>query len=200
MKQYMISLPDPDLAYLVEGSREFDNYIRDLLWCQDYAKQNRIEMMDRVMSALSKILCLYGGAIKRLTQVNCHHNYTEKEHHYGKNVWLTRKGAVRARVEDYGIIPGSMGTRSYIVKGKGNKESFCSCSHGAGRTMSRTQAKRVFSNADLIEQTQGVECRKDDGVLDEIPGAYKDIDKVMANQSDLVEIVAELKQIMCIKG
>ncbi|MEO5344731.1 MAG: RtcB family protein, partial [Gammaproteobacteria bacterium SHHR-1] len=132
--------------------------------------------------------------------INCHHNYVEKEHHYSANVWVTRKGAIRAREGDLGIIPGSMGTRSYIVRGRGNPESFCSCSHGAGRKMSRTQAEKQFSPADLERQTQGVVCRKDKGVLDEIPGAYKDIDQVMANQADLVEVVHTLKQVVCVKG
>ena len=135
-----------------------------------------------------------------LMEVNCHHNYAEREHHFGHQVIVTRKGAVRARQDDMGIIPGSMGARSYIVRGRGNPESYHSCSHGAGRRMSRGQAKRTFSVQDLQRQTAGVECRKDVGVLDEIPGAYKDIDQVMANQADLVEVVAELKQILCVKG
>mgnify|MGYP001576197243 CR=1 FL=1 len=132
--------------------------------------------------------------------VNCHHNYVEREHHYGRNVWVTRKGAVRARVGDYGIIPGSMGARSFIVKGKGNPESFMSCSHGAGRAMSRTAAKKLFTLEDHAKATEGVECRKDAGVLDETPGAYKDIMDVMAAQSDLVEVVATLHQVICVKG
>lgn len=199
MKQYMISLPDPDLAYFVEETPQFSDYIYDLHWCQAYAFQNRIEMMARVMKDLAYAVN-DREPVPRLMEVNCHHNYTEKEHHYGKNVWVTRKGAVRARTDDFGIIPGSMGTRSYIVKGLGNEEAFCSCSHGAGRRMSRTAAKKQFSLEDLAAQTAGVECRKDDGVLDEIPGAYKDIDQVMENQKDLVTVVAQLKQIMCIKG
>lgn len=132
--------------------------------------------------------------------INCHHNYVEKENHFGKNLWVTRKGAIRARVGDLGIIPGSMGQRSFIVRGKGNPESYCSCSHGAGRKMSRAAARKTFTLADLRAQTEGVECRKDDDVLDEIPGAYKDIDVVMDNQSDLVEIVHTLKQVLCVKG
>jgi tRNA-splicing ligase RtcB (3'-phosphate/5'-hydroxy nucleic acid ligase) len=132
--------------------------------------------------------------------VNCHHNYVARESHFGKNVYVTRKGAVRAREGDMGIIPGSMGARSFIVRGKGNPESFCSCSHGAGRRMSRGAAKKQFTLADMAAQTAGVECRKDADVIDEIPGAYKDIDEVMANQSDLVEVVAELKQVLCVKG
>jgi tRNA-splicing ligase RtcB len=132
--------------------------------------------------------------------VNCHHNYVDRENHFGANVWVTRKGAIRAREGDLGIIPGSMGAKSYIVRGKGNPESFCSCAHGAGRRMSRTAAEKQFKPADLEAQTQGVVCRKDKGVLDEIPGAYKDIDQVMANQSDLVEVVHTLKQVVCVKG
>ena len=200
MKKMFIDLPDPDLAYFVEKTRDFDHYINDLNWCQDYAKQNRVEMMNLVMKDLSHAMGFEGAPLKRLLEVNCHHNYTDRENHFGENVWVTRKGAVRARLEDFGIIPGSMGTKSYIVKGKGLVDSFCSCSHGAGRRMSRTQAKREFTKEDLIKQTEGVECRKDIDVLDEIPGAYKDIDVVMKNQEDLVEIVATLKQIMCIKG
>ncbi len=144
---------------------------------------------------------LTGGKPTRpLLEVNCHHNYAEKETHFGESVYVTRKGAVRARENDYGIIPGSMGTKSYIVKGKGNPESFCSCSHGAGRLFSRNKAKLQFTLDDLIAQTAGVECRKDPDLIDEIPGAYKPIDRVMANQSDLVEIVATLKQVLCVKG
>ena len=153
--------------------------------------------MGLVKYAVSRVT---GFDLEEFFVVNCHHNYTEMENHYKSNVWVTRKGAVRAREGDYGIIPGSMGTKSYIVKGKGVQESFCSCSHGAGRRMSRTQARKEFTKEDLAKQTEGVECRKDGGVLDEIPGAYKDIDQVMENQKDLVEVVAELKQIMCIKG
>lgn len=132
--------------------------------------------------------------------INCHHNYVEKENHFGRNLWVTRKGAIRARKGDLGIIPGSMGQRSYIVRGKGNEESYCSCSHGAGRKMSRSKARKVFTVEDLKEQTQGVECNKTDAVLDEIPGAYKSIDEVMANQTDLVEVVHTLKQVLCVKG
>jgi len=200
MKQMFIGLPDPDLAYLAQGTAEFDNYIYDLEWCQDYAAQNRREMMERVLKDLSYAVHGEPDAITTDIKVNCHHNYASRENHYGENVIVTRKGAVRAREGDLGIIPGSMGTRSYIVKGLGNPESFCSCSHGAGRRMSRGEAKRTFTLQDLAAQTAGVECRKDEGVLDEIPGAYKSIDEVMANQTDLVEVLHELKQIMCIKG
>lgn len=200
MKQMFINLPDPDLSYFVEHTPEFDNYIRDVMWCQDYARENREEMMRRVLKDLSYAIFNEDGKVQKLMEVNCHHNYVDREHHYGENVLVTRKGAVRARLGDLGIIPGSMGTRSYIVSGKGNQESFCSCSHGAGRRLSRGAAKKAFTVEDLAQQTAGVECRKDEGVLDEIPGAYKDIDKVMENQSDLVEVVAVLKQICCIKG
>jgi tRNA-splicing ligase RtcB len=141
-----------------------------------------------------------GKTTKALLAVNCHHNYAEQEVHFGESVVVTRKGAVRARTQDYGIIPGSMGAKSYIVRGKGNADSYCSCSHGAGRTMSRTKAKRQFTLDDLIQQTEGVECRKDNGVLDEIPGAYKPIEAVMHSQDDLVEVVATLKQVVCVKG
>ena len=200
MKKMFISLPDKDLAYYVENTPEYDTYMYDLSWAQDYAMFNREEMMDKVLTVISSALGLEQKHPEVITSINCHHNYATKENHYGENVLVTRKGAVRARQGDFGIIPGSMGTRSYIVKGKGNSESFCSCSHGAGRRMSRTKAKETFTVDDLIQQTQGVECRKDVGVLDELPSAYKNIDVVMENQKDLVEIVAELKQFMCIKG
>jgi len=192
-------LPDPDLAYFVTGTAEFQRYWHDLQWAQDYARQNRDVMMSRLLRIVEKHL---GGGkkTKPLLSVNCHHNYAEQEQHYGENVYVTRKGAVRATKEDYGIIPGSMGAKSYIIKGKGNRESYCSCSHGAGRLMSRSQAKQQFSLDDLIAQTNGVECRKDQGILDEIPGAYKPIDQVMAQQQDLVEVVATLKQVVCVKG
>jgi tRNA-splicing ligase RtcB len=200
MKQMFIGLPDPDLAYFAQGTQEFQNYVADVEWCQEYALQNRREMMERVIKDLSHAVYRENGKVEVDFKVNCHHNYLAKENHFGENVLVTRKGAVRARQGDLGIIPGSMGTRSYIVKGLGNEESFCSCSHGAGRRMSRGAAKRAFTVKDLEVQTAGIECRKDDGVLDEIPGSYKDIDEVMANQSDLVEILYELKQILCIKG
>lgn len=200
MKQMFIHLPDPDLAYFAQGTQDFTNYVNDVEWCQEYAAQNRREMMERVLKDLSYAVYNQDGMINVDFKVNCHHNYLAKEHHYGENVIITRKGAVRARQGDLGIIPGSMGTRSYIVKGLGCDESFHSCSHGAGRKLSRGAAKRAFTVKDLEAQTAGIECRKDEGVLDEIPGAYKDIDVVMANQTDLVEILHELRQIMCIKG
>jgi len=192
-------LPDPDLAYFVSGTPEFAAYWRDLQWAQNYARVNRDVMMARFKRVVEKHVA-GGKPFKPLLEVNCHHNYAEKEVHFGEDVYVTRKGAVRARTEDYGIIPGSMGAKSFIVKGKGHAESYCSCSHGAGRLMSRNKAKNYFSLDDLIEQTKGVESRKDTGVLDEIPGAYKPIDEVMNNQADLVEIVATLKQVVCVKG
>lgn len=201
MKQYFIDLPDPDLAYLTQQTPEFKEYMTDLMWAQDYARANRDEMMDRVIKQLgfhqTGQLDVDG---KDWFRVDCHHNYTAWENHGGTNVMVTRKGAVSAKEGEWGIIPGSMGTKSYIVRGKGNPESFCSCSHGAGRRMSRTKARATFTLADLAAQTAGVECLKTDSVLDEIPGAYKDIDVVMANQADLVTPVHELKQLLCVKG
>ena len=196
-KRYFIDLPDPQLAYLAMGTPEFGAYWETMRWCQDYALKNRERMLLDVITAVQVVTA---QTVDFDEKVNCHHNYIGQENHFGRNVWVTRKGAVRARTGDMGIIPGSMGTRSYIVRGLGNPESFCSCSHGAGRRMSRTEAKRRFQVADLIEQTMGVECRKDAGVIDEIPGSYKDIDAVMANQTDLVEIVATLKAVLCVKG
>jgi len=194
-----IPLPDKDLAFLPEGSETFADYVDAVDWAQRFAMENREVMMAAVLKAMkkSKVLPRFQTDLEA---VNCHHNYVEKEHHYGKDVWVTRKGAVRAGDGELGIIPGSMGARSYIVRGKGNPESFCSCSHGAGRVMSRTQAKRTFTLKDHREATRGVECRKDKDVLDETPGAYKDIDAVMAAQSDLVEVVHTLKQVVCVKG
>jgi tRNA-splicing ligase RtcB len=197
MKKMFVSLPDPDLAYFAAETPEYDAYLRDLLWAQDYALMNREIMMARVLDQVGRSL---GIEPKAELSVNCHHNFAVPETHFGREVMVTRKGAVRARKGDMGIIPGSMGTKSYIVRGKGEPESFDSCSHGAGRAMSRTAARKRFTEADLRRQTEGVECRKDEGVVDEIPGAYKPIEEVMANQSDLVEIVAELKQVLCVKG
>ncbi|OKH53593.1 RNA-splicing ligase RtcB [Calothrix sp. HK-06] len=193
------NLPDPDLAYFIAGTPEFEAYWRDLQWAQEYAKVNRDVMMARFKRIIEKHLA--GGKVtKPLLEVNCHHNYAEKEVHFGEEVIVTRKGAVRAQQNDFGIIPGSMGAKSYIVKGKGCAESFCSCSHGAGRLLSRNKAKNVYTLDDLIKQTEGVECRKDEEVLDEIPGAYKPIEQVMNQQTDLVEVVATLKQVVCVKG
>lgn len=193
------TLSDPDLAYFVEGTAEFDHYWRDLQWAQEYALYNREVMMTRVQQVIAKHLT-GGKPFKVLMSVNCHHNYAERETHYGEEVYVTRKGAVRARVDDLGIIPGSMGAKSYIVRGKGNFESYCSCSHGAGRQMSRTKAKKTYTLDDFVAQTAGVECRKEEQFIDEIPAAYKPIEQVMANQADLVEVVATLKQVLCVKG
>lgn len=199
--EHLKDLADPDLAYLAEGTAEFDAYWRDLQWAQSYAMKNREIMMARTLRAVAKVLLGdWRTPVAPVMSVNCHHNYAEREKHFGENVIVTRKGAVRATTHDYGIIPGSMGARSFIVRGKGDADSFHSCSHGAGRRMSRTQAKKQFTEADVIAQTEGVECRKDKGVIDEIPSAYKDIQQVMDDQSDLVEIIAELKQVCCVKG
>ena len=197
MERWMIQLPDRDLAYFPEGAEHFDDYVEAVQWAQDYAMQNRQSMLDLVLAALARHLPAFSVSTE---VVNCHHNYVARENHYGADVWVTRKGAIRAREGDWGIVPGSMGTRSYIVRGKGNPESFCSSAHGAGRRMSRTAAEKQFTPADLVRQTAGVICRKDPGVLDEIPSAYKDIDQVMANQSDLTEILHTLKQLVCVKG
>lgn len=189
-------LPDKDLAVFLAGTPEMKAYRHDLFWAQEYALLNREVMLERYKNEIKKMF----PQAKFEEAILCHHNYVSEETHFGENVMVTRKGAIRAQSGDMGIIPGSMGTKSYIVKGKGNAEAFNSASHGAGRVMSRGQAKRTFTLDDLKEQTKGIECRKDEAVLDEIPGAYKDIDVVMANQEDLVEIVAQLKQVMCIKG
>jgi tRNA-splicing ligase RtcB len=192
-----LQLPDRDLAYFPEGAKHFDDYVEAVGWAQDYARANREEMMELVLEAMHRHLPPFEATDEA---VNCHHNYVERETHYGEPVWLTRKGAIRARSGELGIIPGSMGARSYIVRGKGATESFHSCAHGAGRLMSRNAAQKKFSIKDLEAQTHGVICRKDKGVIDEIPGAYKNIDEVMANQSDLVDVVHTLKQIICVKG
>lgn len=190
-------LPDQDLAWLDEGTPEFDSYIEAMHWAQDYARFNRDTMMNLVLAALRHKI----PKMKVVGEViNCHHNFTSLEEHFGEKIWVTRKGAVSANLGQMGIIPGSMGAKSFIVSGKGHADAYCSCSHGAGRKMSRNQAKKLFTALDLETQTLGVECRKDIDVLDEIPGAYKDIDQVMAAQSDLVEIVHALKQVLCIKG
>jgi len=199
MRKWMINLPDADLAYLPQGTDHFDDYVGAVHWAQDYALLNRQLMMQNIIAAVrnSGLVPAFDATLEA---VNCHHNYVTWEHHYGENVLITRKGAVRAREGDMGIIPGSMGARSYIVRGKGNPESFSSCSHGAGRAMSRTEAKRRFSVADHIAATAGVECRKDEDVIDETPMAYKPIDAVMEAQKDLVEIVHTLRQVVCVKG
>ena len=197
MERASIDLPDKDLAYLAEGSELFDDYVEAVGWAQEYALINREVMMERVLGVLEEHFSDFalGGVA-----VNCHHNYVARERHFGADVWLTRKGAIRACEGELGIIPGSMGTRSYIVRGKGNRDSFNSCSHGAGRRMSRRAARKAFSMADHAKATEGVECRKDADVIDETPGAYKDIDAVMAAQTDLAEVVHTLKQIVCVKG
>jgi tRNA-splicing ligase RtcB len=197
MKKHFINLPDRDLAYLVEGTERFDDYVEAMHWAQDYAAENRRAMMDAVLRVLREELRAFElGAVA----VNCHHNYTARETHFGEDVLVTRKGAVRAGRGELGIIPGSMGARSYIVRGLGNPESFESCSHGAGRTMSRTEARKRFTVDQHVAATEGVECRKDADVIDETPAAYKDIDAVMEAQRDLVEIVHTLKQVVCVKG
>lgn len=190
-------VPDKDLSYFAEGSTSFDDYVEAVEWAQAYAYENRREMMRLILEAIRPLLPSF-----QLTKeaINCHHNYVSQEQHDGENLLITRKGAIRAGKDELGIIPGSMGARSYIVRGKGHPDSFCSCSHGAGRKMSRNKAKHLFNQQDLIQQTQGIECRKDAGVIDEIPAAYKDIDQVMAQQSDLIEVVHTLKQVLCIKG
>ena len=192
-------LPAPDLAYFIQGTPEFAAYWKDLKWAQAYAMKNREIMMARLIRVFNKMFN-HRQPFKPEIAVNCHHNYVALEEHYGERVFVTRKGAINAAPGVYGIIPGSMGAKSFIVQGRGLAESFSSCSHGAGRKMSRGAAKRAFTKDDLARQTQGVECRKDVGVLDEIPGAYKDIKAVMRNQSDLVKIVAEIKQVVCVKG
>lgn len=198
MQRWFINLPDADLAYIPEGSELFSDYLNAVHWAQDFARVNRELMMSAALGALSRAIpkaftCDCGA-------VNCHHNYVSHENHFGQNVLVTRKGAVRARVDDLGIIPGSMGAKSFIVRGKGNPDSFCSCSHGAGRSMSRAEARRRFTMADHAAATAGVECRKDEEVIDETPAAYKDIDAVMAAQADLVSIEHTLRQVVCVKG
>jgi tRNA-splicing ligase RtcB len=190
-------VPDRDLAFFLEGEPLFDDYVEAVGWGQDYARANREVMMARVLMALRAHLKPFTTA---KSAVNCHHNYVVKERHFGADVYVTRKGAVRAGEGELGIIPGSMGAKSFIVRGKGNEASFHTCSHGAGRKMSRTAAKERFTVEDHIRDTAHVECRKDAGVIDETPRAYKDIDSVMSAQSDLVEIVHTLKQVVCVKG
>ena len=198
MRRWFINLPDEDLAYIPEGSEEFGDYWHAVRWAQDFAAANREIMLRTVVSAIGRVLDR-DVQLSSLV-VNCHHNYVAKENHFGQNVWVTRKGAVRAREGDMGIIPGSMGARSFIVRGKGQPDSFHSCSHGAGRTMSRAEARRRITIEDHEKATSGVECRKDADVIDESPAAYKDIDAVMNAQTDLVDIVHELRQVVCVKG
>ncbi len=198
MQQHIANLPDRNLAYFSEGSRHYEDYLEAVGWAQDYAHHNREVMMNRVLGSLSA--CITKPFVTHQEAVNCHHNYVQQEQHFNEQVLVTRKGAVSAQKGQMGIIPGSMGAKSFIVRGLGNEESFCSCSHGAGRTMSRTAAKNRFTVDDQIRATAHVECRKDRDVIDEIPMAYKDIDAVMAAQSSLVEIVHTLRQVVCVKG
>src|SRR5437867_2621242 len=199
MKRFFINLPDVDLAYFPEHTEHFDDYVEAVEWAQDYARSSRQLMMEQIVAAVRN-----AGETPpfsaELKAINCHHNYVARENHFGKNCLVTRKGAVRAREGDLGIIPGSMGARSYIVRGRGNPESFNSCSDGAGRRMSRTQARSLFTLEDDAAEAAGVEGRKDAYVIDETPAAYKDIDAVMAAQADLVEVVHTLKQVVCVKG
>lgn len=197
MGRHFHNLPDRDLAYFTEGSQHFSDYIAAVQFAQEYARLNREEMMKLVVRAIEPFLPKF---YLDKHAINCHHNYVDKEHHFGEDVFVTRKGAINASEGRLGIIPGSMGAKSFIVKGKGSTESFCSCSHGAGRVMSRSAARQTFRREDLVRQTQGVECRKDKSVIDEIPSAYKDIDTVMDNQRDLVDVMHTLKQVLCVKG
>jgi tRNA-splicing ligase RtcB len=200
MKHHLRNLPDANLAYLEEGTRHFQDYVAAVDWAQRYARTNRDLMMASVVAAARQDgVGLPPFELGELA-VNCHHNYVEREHHFGADVYVTRKGAVRAGLGELGIIPGSMGARSFIVRGKGEPESFCSCSHGAGRAMSRGEARRRFTLDDHARATEGIECRKDAAVIDETPAAYKPIDAVMAAQADLVEVVHELRQVVCVKG
>ncbi|MEL7219107.1 MAG: RtcB family protein, partial [Pseudomonadota bacterium] len=198
MRQWHINLPDEDLAYFPEGTEHFDDYVEAVEWAQDFAALNRRVMMTHALDALRSQIAKPFEA--ECEAVNCHHNYVTRENHFGENVLVTRKGAVRAAKGTLGIIPGSMGAKSFIVRGLGNAESFDSCSHGAGRVMSRTQAKKLVTLDEHIADTAGVECRKDAGVIDETPKAYKPIEAVMSAQADLVEIVHTLKQVVCVKG
>jgi tRNA-splicing ligase RtcB len=197
-KELELRLEDPDLAYFVEGTSEFDAYIGDMLWSQEYARANRDQMMD---NAMREVLAFIGTG-RETQRINCHHNFTQREVHNGVETWITRKGAIKADVDDLGVIPGSMGTRSYIVRGKGNEASWMSCSHGAGRRHSRTKAKKLYTAADLAEQMKGKVwlSKRADALVDEIPAAYKDIDRVMADQSDLVEVLHTLHQVLNYKG
>lgn len=197
MGRQLSNLPDKDLAYFNEGAEHFDDYVEAVQWAQEYARRNREEMMRLIINALKKELPSFSAT---QTAINCHHNYVTEETHYGEQVFVTRKGAIRAGQDELGIIPGSMGACSYIVRGKGSAVAFQSCAHGAGRRMSRSRARREFDVDALRDQTRGVECRIHKSVLDESPGAYKDIDSVMANQEDLVDVVHRLKQVVCVKG
>ena len=199
MRTWFVNLPDDDLAYFPEGTEHFAAYVQAVEWAQRFAALNRQLMLEAVIEAVrgADSIPPFEASVEA---VNCHHNYVAKEHHFGADVWVTRKGAVRAREGDLGIIPGSMGAKSYIVRGKGNDDAFHSCSHGAGRAMSRTAARQRFSVEDHVAATQGIECRKDEGVIDETPAAYKSIDAVMEAQRDLVDVVHTLRQVVCVKG
>lgn len=197
MSRYFIDLPDPDLAYLVEGTPEFGRYMTELHWAQDFARMNRDEMMDRTIACLSAFM---GTEVDEAERIQCHHNYTSREHHFGRNVWVSRKGAIDAHEGVDGLIPGSMGTASYVVVGKGNVASLCSAPHGAGRNFSRATARKTFTHEQLREAMTGIEYRDTDEFIDEIPGAYKDIDVVMADAADLVEIRHTLRQLVNVKG
>ncbi|WP_407305632.1 RtcB family protein [Acinetobacter sp.] len=198
MRVHQVNLPEKDLSYLSEGTQHYDDYVEAVGWAQKFALKNREVMMTNVIEAIRTIITKPFET--HIEAINCHHNYVQKEHHFGKDVMLTRKGAVSAKKGQLGIIPGSMGAKSFIVRGLGNPESFESCSHGAGRIMSRTAAKAAFTVEDQVRSTEGVECRKDADVIDEIPMAYKDIDSVMEAQNDLVEVLYTLKQVVCVKG
>ena len=202
MKQESIKLPDRDLAYLSEGTEEFDEYICDLRWAQDFALLNREEMMDRVMTELSYTVYSEGGheGELELERIQCHHNFTQKERHYGKDVLVSRKGAIQAKEGQMGLIPGSMGTASYVVRGLGSATAFETAPHGAGRRFSRTQARKRFTMDDFDRDMQGIEVRRSKEFIDELPGAYKDIDTVMEQSRDLVEIVHTFSQIVNVKG
>lgn len=199
MQRWYCNVPDVDLSYFPEGTDHFDRYVQAMTWAQDYAFVNRQLMLKAVLASVQRYVNTKINADEDVA-INCHHNYATIENHFGQRVWVTRKGAVCARKDMLGIIPGSMGTRSYIVRGLGNPQSFNSCSHGAGRVMSRTAARAKFTEHDVGVQTAGVECRKDVDIIDELPGAYKDIDVVIENQRDLIEPVAVLKQVLCVKG
>jgi tRNA-splicing ligase RtcB len=198
MRAHLANLPDKDLAYFEEGTQHFNDYVEAVEWAQEYARLNREVMMQNVVRAVRTVITKPFET--HVEAVNCHHNYVSREHHYGEDILVTRKGAVRVRKGELGIIPGSMGARSYIVRGRGSEDSFDSCSHGAGRRMSRSAAKKKFTLAEHRAATAGVECRKDESVIDETPAAYKDIDAVIEAQKDLVEVVHTLKQVVCVKG
>ena len=196
-RKHWIDLPDKDLAYLVEDTPEFDHYIAELMWAQHFAALNRDEMMDRTLAALALHM---GEDVVESQRINCHHNFTQKEHHFGRNLWISRKGAISARVGQLGLVPGSMGTASYVVEGLGHPMSFCSSPHGAGREFSRSKARKTFTIDDLRKAMEGIEYRDTDAFIDEIPAAYKDIDRVMEDASDLVRVVHQFRQVINVKG